>query len=84
MDKEKLKESLHKYIDEMEDEAALQQLHAATVVFGLFELDDNVDDLTPEQLKLLDISIKQADEGKTIPHEEVMRQIRERIKGRSN
>ena len=75
MDKKKLKEKLHQYIDNLEDETELYMLHEATVEYQTKEKKDILDELTPEQLKRLEESIKQADEGKTIPNSEAMKQI---------
>ena len=75
MDKKKLKEKLHQYIDSLEDETELYMLHEATIEYKTNEKKDILDELTPEQLKRLDESIKQADDGKTIPHSEAMKQI---------
>ena len=73
MDKQKLKEKLHEYIDKLEDEQELYMLHEATVEYRKAGNKDITDELTPEQLERLKESIKQADEGKTIPHEEAMK-----------
>jgi predicted transcriptional regulator len=75
MDKKKLKEELHQYIDNLEDETALQMLHEAAVAYEKAGEKDILDELSPEQLKRLEESIKQANEGKTISHEEAMKQI---------
>ncbi|WP_205510809.1 hypothetical protein [Longitalea arenae] len=75
MDKKKLKEELHQYIDNLEDETALSMLHEATVEYEKAGGKDIVDQLTPEQLARLQASIKLADEGKTIPHEEALKRI---------
>lgn len=75
MDKKKLKEKLHQYIDNLEDEMALNMLHEATVEYGKADQKDIVDELTPEQFTRLQESIKLADEGKTISHEEAMKRI---------
>ena len=75
MDKKKLKEELHQYIDNLEDETALQMLHEATVDYETYKNKDILDELTPEQLARLQESIKQVEEGKTISHEEAMKQI---------
>lgn len=75
MDKQKLKEKLHEYIDKLEDEQELYMLHEATVEYKKAGDKDITDELTPEQLERLKESIKQADEGKTIPHEEAMKII---------
>jgi predicted transcriptional regulator len=75
MDKKKLKEELHQYIDSLEDETALQMLHEATVDYETYKNKDILDELTPEQQARLKESIKQVEEGKTISHEEAMKQI---------
>ena len=74
MDKKKLKEKLHEYIDNLEDENALQLLHEAAVAYEKAGEKD-VNELTPEQLARLQESLKQVDEGKTISHEEAMKRI---------
>lgn len=75
MDKKKLKEKLHQYIDNLEDENALQMLHEAAVAYERPGRKDILDELTPDQLARLQESLKQADEGKTISHEEAMKRI---------
>jgi predicted transcriptional regulator len=75
MGKKKLKEKLHQYIDNLEDEAALQMLHEAAVEYEKTGKRDILDELTPEQLASLQESIKQADEGKTISHDEALKRI---------
>lgn len=72
MDKKKLKEKLHQYIDNLEDETALQELHEAAAAYEKVQKRDIV---APEQLKRSDESIQQADEGKTIAHDETMKRI---------
>ena len=75
MDKKKLKEELHQYIDKLEDETALQMLHEAAVAYKTAGEKDIMDELTPEQQARLEESIKQADEGKTFSHEEALKRI---------
>jgi len=75
MDKKQLKEELHQYIDNLEDEQALQLLHEATVTYGTTQHKDVADELTAEQVARLEEAIKQADEGKTIPDSEAMKRI---------
>lgn len=75
MDKEKLKEKLHEYINNLEDVNALQMLHEAVVEYERLGGKDIVDDLTPEQQARLQESIKQLEEGKTISHEEALKRI---------
>jgi hypothetical protein len=73
MDKKKLKEKLHQYIDNLEDETALQMLHEAAVEYEKAEKRDIEDELTPEQLKRLEESIQQLDNGQWKSHDEVMK-----------
>jgi predicted transcriptional regulator len=75
MDKKKLKEELHQYIDKLEDETALSMLHEATVEYEKAGQKDILDELTPEQFARLQESIKQANEGKTFTHEEALKRI---------
>jgi hypothetical protein len=67
-----LKKKLHSYIDMIEDETQLQMLNEAAEAYATKQ-PDILDLLTPEQLKRLEESIKQADEGKLIPNEDVMK-----------
>jgi predicted transcriptional regulator len=75
MNKKELKEKLHRQIDELEDEAGLNMLYKAAAEYGKVDV-DILDELTPAQLERLEESLRQADEGKTIPHEEVMKLCR--------
>jgi hypothetical protein len=77
MDKKQLKWKIHEYIDNMEDETALQMVHDTVVEYQRLDRSGIVDDLTPEQEKRLGEAIKQADEGKTIAHEEAMKRFNE-------
>ena len=72
MNKKELKEKLHRQIDELEDEAALNMLYKVAVEYGKVDV-DILDELTPAQLERLEESLRQADEGKTIPHKDVMK-----------
>ena len=74
-----IKKQLHAYIDMMEDEAQLEMLSEAAEAYAT-QQPDILDLLTPEQLNRLDESIKQANEGAMIPHEEVMKMAKEWLK----
>lgn len=76
MDKKKLKESLHQYIDNLEDETKLYMLHEATVEYKKAERKDLADELTPEQLERLKESLQQLDNGQWKSHEEVSKLAR--------
>lgn len=71
MDKEMLKKKLHEQIDALDDELSLQMLHDAAVDYG--KLEDFQNELNPEQVKRLQDSIQQLDNGKWKSHEEVMK-----------
>lgn len=75
MDKKKLKEELHQYIDNLEDETALSMLHEATVEYEKAGQKDILDELSPEQFARLQESLKQLEEGKTVSHEEAIKRI---------
>ena len=63
----------------IDDEAELEMLNEAAAAY-VTKQPDIIDLLTPEQLKRLEELIQQAYEGKTIPHEEVMKMSREWLK----
>lgn len=70
MAKAEIKKQLHQLIDMIEDESQLQMLNDAAEVYATKQ-PDIIDLLTSEQLNRLQESIKEADEGKLTPHEEV-------------
>ena len=76
---EEIKKQLHSYIDEINDENALQFLNEAAEFYATNQ-PDILDLLTPEQLERLKIAQQQLAEGKGIPHEEVMKMSREWLK----
>jgi PHD/YefM family antitoxin component YafN of YafNO toxin-antitoxin module len=76
MDKKKLKEKLHQYIDNLEDEAALNMLHEATVDYETFKDKDIIDELTPAQHERLKESLDQLNNGQWKSNEEVMKEAR--------
>ena len=78
MNTSETKKQLHEYIDMIEDEEQLNMLCEAAELYATKQ-PDILDLLTAEQLERLKESIKQADEGKTIPHEEVMKMAKEWI-----
>lgn len=73
MAKAEIKKQLHAYIDLIENEVQLEMLHEAAEVYAAKKQPDIIDSLTPEQLKRLQKSITQADEGKLTPHEDVIK-----------
>lgn len=65
-----LKKEVKKYIDEA-DEDTVKAMH--TLLLKPKE-DDWWDNLSDEQREGIDLGLKQMEEGKTIPHKEVMKQ----------
>ena len=76
MDKKKLKEELHQYIDKLEDETALSMLHEAAVGYETVSQKDTDDELTPEQQARLKESLEQLNNGQWKSNEEVMKEAR--------
>ena len=72
MASDNLKKQLHSYIDMIDDETQLQILHETAENYVTKQA-DILDFLTQDQLEQLEESLKQADENKLIPHEEVMK-----------
>jgi hypothetical protein len=81
--KDELKKKLHELIDGIDDEHILKVLNEDVIAYMITTMDedtnededDEEDDLTEEQLKQLNDAIKEADEGKTISHEEFKRRM---------
>ena len=73
MDNPEIKKQLHNYIDMIEDESQLQMLNDAAEVYATKNQTDILDILTSDQLKRLEQAIKQVDEGKVVPHEDVIK-----------
>lgn len=77
MSVKELKEKLHQEIDTLENPTALRLLHDAASEFSKITNCDILDSLTSEQMERLNKSLEQADQGGTIPHKEVMEQLRQ-------
>ena len=75
--KEEIKKELHKLIDGIEDEHALNVLNEDVIPYVVAnrtkEKDEEEDYLTPEQEKDLEEAIRQADAGETISEEEYLK-----------
>lgn len=71
MNKQQLKQRLHKEIDAIEDENALHMLNEAAVEYTRLKDKDILDELSPDQLKELKDSLNQLDKGQWTSHEEV-------------
>ena len=79
MDTIKLKSDLHRLIERANDRSVLE---AVKVILSK-ESDrsgDWADELSASLKEKLEDSIEEADEGKTIPHSEAMRQIKSRYR----
>jgi len=76
---EELKKQLHSYIDLIEDEETLYMLNDTMATYAVEQVDTD-DELTPEQLKDLNLSLEEADRGEFISHEEVMKMSRAWLK----
>lgn len=73
--KAELKTELHKLIDEIEDEEALNILREDAAVYAGKK--DILDDLTEEELRELDESIAEADRGEVVTYEEFQKHMEE-------
>jgi hypothetical protein len=72
----KLKERLYSQIEQIESETTLLMLQEAVTEYSFSQI-DIIEQLTPEQKQRLQASIGQAQEGKTVLHEEVQKKVNE-------
>jgi hypothetical protein len=73
----KLKATIYKKVDELNDETFLQMVEEAVTAYSSPSQKDILDELTPEQQQRLQESIKQANEGKTISNDDVKQKAKE-------
>jgi predicted transcriptional regulator len=73
----KIKTTIYQKVEQLNDETLLQMVEEAVTAYGNTLSKDMIDELTPEQQQRLHESIKQADNGQTIPHEEVKQKTKE-------
>lgn len=73
MNNQSLKKQLHEYIEMIRDQSQLEILYETAKGYATDQKDDILDFLSEKQLIRLEESIKQADDGKLIPHEEVLK-----------
>ena len=73
---EQLKFDLYSQIEQLQDEAALQMLQEAVTSYSSSQ-NENIEELSLNQQKRLQESIRQADEGKTVTNEEVKQKTKE-------
>ena len=79
MSTSEIKKQLHLHIDMIDDEDKLALLNDTAEAY-ISKQPDIIDLLSPVQLNRLEQSVKQADEGKTISNEEVMKMSKEWMK----
>jgi hypothetical protein len=79
MDKEKLRESLHRLIDNLEDETLLQRLKNALIILT----DYASNDLTQKQSDRLNESLHQLSIGQWKSHDEVRKIVFDRLMNRN-
>lgn len=70
-----VRNNLKKYID-VADEDAIKRINSFIQIDK--EQNDEFDDLTNEQERMLNEAIEEADKGLGIPHEEVMKEIKKK------
>ena len=73
----KLKSTIYKKVDELNDETFLQMVDEAVTAYSSSSQKDILDELTPDQQQRLQESIQQADKGKTISNDEVKQKAKE-------
>ena len=73
MNNQSLKKQLHEYIELIKDQSQLEILYETAEGYATDQKSDIRDFLSEKQLIRLEESIKQADNGKLIPHEEVLK-----------
>ncbi|HXL58361.1 MAG TPA: hypothetical protein VN958_18995 [Chitinophagaceae bacterium] len=70
----KLKEEIHRMIDEIEDEAALMLIKEK---LAAYVTEDIAEDLNEEQLKELNEALKEAGKGETVSYEKYVSHVKE-------
>ena len=76
-DIKKLKATIYKKVDQLNDETFLQMVEEAVTAYSSASQKDILDELTPKQQQRLQESIQQADKGKTISNNEVKQKAKE-------
>lgn len=79
MSTSELKLNLHRLIDTINDPSVLNAVYAL-LRNNATETEDWWDELTESQKASIMIGLKEAEEGKVVPHDEVMRQVRHLLK----
>ncbi len=75
MEKKLIKEKIHKLIEDIEDEAALQMLYDDAVEYTTRE--ETEEELSDEQWASIQRGLKQIEDGKVSSHEDVVQRISE-------
>jgi hypothetical protein len=73
----KLKATIYKKVDQLNNETFLQMLAEAVTAYSSASQKDILDELTPDQQQRLQESIQQADKGKTFSNDEVKQKAKE-------
>ena len=73
----KIRTTICEKVEQLNDETFLQMVEEAVTAYGSAPSKDIIDELTPEQQQRLQESVKQADNGETIPNEEVKQKAKE-------
>jgi Mg/Co/Ni transporter MgtE len=73
----KLKFTIYKKVDELNNETFLQMLEEAVTAYSSASQKDILDELTGDQQQRLQKSIQQADNGNTISNNEVKQKAKE-------
>ena len=74
-----LKSNLHQLIDDINDRSILKAVHTLLSAKHIEE-EDWWDELSKEQKTSIEIGLKEAEDGKVIPHDDVMKQVRDLLK----
>jgi predicted transcriptional regulator len=79
MSTSELKSNLHQLIDNISDQSVLEAVY--TLLSGnRTDATDWWDALSEDQKKSIELGLKDAEDGRTIPHDEVMQEVRNLLK----
>lgn len=79
MSTSELRSNLHQLIDRISDQSILEAVY--TLLSGnRTETSDWWDELSEDQKKSIELGLKDVEEGRTIPHNEVMQEVRNLLK----
>lgn len=79
MSTSELRSNLHQLIDNISDQSILEAVY--TLLSGnRTETSDWWDELSEDQKKSIELGLKDVEESRTIPHNEVMKEVRNLLK----